>query len=60
ANTDILLGKNCGLKTLQVGGGVHKLSDIRRWEKSECPKDQKLVADYYIDSLGIYYQSCND
>uniref|UniRef100_A0A0K2UIP7 Phosphoglycolate phosphatase n=1 Tax=Lepeophtheirus salmonis TaxID=72036 RepID=A0A0K2UIP7_LEPSM len=52
ANTDILLGKNCNLKTLQVGGGVHKLSDIRRWEKSACPKENRLVADYYLDSLG--------
>ena len=28
ANTDILLGKNCGLQTLMVGSGVHSLTQV--------------------------------
>lgn len=52
ANTDILLGKNCGLKTLMVGSGVHSLEEIRRWEKSTLPSERKLVANYYVNKLG--------
>jgi ribonucleotide monophosphatase NagD (HAD superfamily) len=28
ADTDILLGKNCGLQTLLVGSGVHNLDKV--------------------------------
>ena len=52
ANTDILLGKNCGLQTLMVGSGVHSLADIRQWEKSDDEEEKKLVADFYVDKLG--------
>ena len=52
ANTDILLGKNCGLQTLMVGSGVHKLSEARLWEVSEDPEERRMVPDYYVDKLG--------
>jgi len=52
ANTDILLGKNCGLQTLLVGSGVHSLSDTRTWEQSTCPDTRAQVADFYLDKLG--------
>jgi ribonucleotide monophosphatase NagD (HAD superfamily) len=52
ANTDILLGKNCGLQTLMVGTGVHKLSDIRRWETSEDSEERRMAADFFVDALG--------
>jgi len=52
ANTDILLGKNCGLQTLLVGSGVHSLEETRRWEASEKEEERKLVADFYLDKLG--------
>jgi len=52
ANTDILLGKNCGLQTLLVGSGVHSLEETRAWEASEKEEERKLVADFYLDKLG--------
>ena len=51
-NTDILLGKNCGLITLHVGSGMDSLSDIRGWEKSEVEAENKLVPDFHIAELG--------
>lgn len=52
ANTDILLGKNCGLQTLMVGSGVHSLTQVREWEASSCEEERRLVADCYMDKLG--------
>jgi len=52
ANTDILLGKNCGLQTLLVGSGVHSLAETRAWEVSEDQEERRMVADFYADKLG--------
>ena len=68
ANTDILLGKNCGLQTLLVGSGkykytilvsniplvsgVHSLAETRGWEQSEDEDTRRMVADFYLDKLG--------
>jgi len=52
ANTDILLGKNCGLQTLLVGSGVHSLAETRGWEQSEDEETRRMVADFYLDKLG--------
>ena len=52
ANTDILLGKNCGLQTLLVGSGVHSLAETRAWERSSDSEQQRMVADFYSDKLG--------
>jgi len=52
ANTDILLGKNCGLQTLLVGSGVHSLAETRTWEASEDEEERRMVADFYADKLG--------
>lgn len=52
ANTDILLGKNCGLQTLLVGSGVHSLEETRAWEASQDPEERRQVADHYLDKLG--------
>jgi len=52
ANTDILLGKNCGLQTLLVGSGVHSLAETKKWEESEEEEERRMVADFYVDKLG--------
>eukprot|EP00088_Acartia_fossae_P071140 TRINITY_DN9705_c0_g1_i2.p1 TRINITY_DN9705_c0_g1~~TRINITY_DN9705_c0_g1_i2.p1 ORF type:complete len:350 (+),score=62.64 TRINITY_DN9705_c0_g1_i2:31-1080(+) len=52
ADTDILLGKNCGLQTLMVGTGVHSLEKVQEWEVSSDESEKRLVPDKYIDRLG--------
>ncbi|CAL4153104.1 unnamed protein product [Meganyctiphanes norvegica] len=51
-NTDILFGKNCGLTTLLVLSGVTQLSDCEAWAASKDPEAHRLLADYYLPSLG--------
>lgn len=52
ARTDILLGKTCGFRTLLVGTGCHKLTDIKRWQNSQDANDKHLIPDAYIDQVG--------
>lgn len=51
-NTDILLGKNCGFKTLLVETGIHKAEDIERYAKAEDEETRRLVPDVYAAKLG--------
>ena len=51
ADTDILLGKNCGLKTLMVGTGVGTLQEVRNWETDSSDKTQALVPNFFADKL---------
>ncbi|XP_016982077.1 glycerol-3-phosphate phosphatase [Drosophila rhopaloa] len=52
ANTDILLGYNCGFQTLLVGSGIHQLKDVEQWKLSKNPEDKKLIPDVYLPKLG--------
>ena len=50
-DTDILLGKNCGLMTLMVGTGVGTLTEVRKWECEEDEQSKRLVPDFYANKL---------
>lgn len=50
-DTDILLGSNCGLKTLLTLTGVSTVADAQAHEKSGCPERQGMVPDYYVESI---------
>ncbi|XP_058477923.1 glycerol-3-phosphate phosphatase [Solea solea] len=50
-DTDILLGSNCGLKTLLTLTGVSTVADVEAHEQSGCPERRKMVPDYYVDSV---------
>ncbi|KAF7998031.1 hypothetical protein HCN44_009429 [Aphidius gifuensis] len=52
ANTDILLGKRCGFKTLMVLTGVNSIDDINTWKKSSSNDDKELIPDYYTSTIG--------
>ncbi|XP_034253073.1 glycerol-3-phosphate phosphatase isoform X1 [Thrips palmi] len=51
-NTDILLGKRCGFKTLLVLSGVSTVNEINSWKESSDEELRQLVPDFYIGKLG--------
>lgn len=50
-DTDIMLGSNCGLKTLLTLTGVSTVAEAQDHEKSGCPQRQGMVPDYYVESI---------
>lgn len=48
-NTDILMGRRSGMKTLLVGSGIHSLEDVRRLH-AEGQGDQ--APDFFLPKLG--------
>lgn len=50
-DTDILLGTNCGLKTLLTLTGVNTVAEAQEHLKSGCPGRQGMVPDYYVESI---------
>ncbi|KAG8240466.1 hypothetical protein J437_LFUL010804 [Ladona fulva] len=56
ANSDVLLGANCGFRTLLVLTGVTSLDDVDKWKKSSDPEDKKLIPDFYLNKLGDFLQ----
>ena len=49
--SDIMLGKNCGMKTMLVGSGMDSYAAIQDLEKSPNAEDRKKTPDYYADNL---------
>ncbi|CAG0914321.1 unnamed protein product [Notodromas monacha] len=49
-HTDILLGKNCGLRTLLVLTGVTSEDDLDNFRRSK--NESHLLPDFFINSLG--------
>lgn len=50
-DTDILLGSNCGLKTLLTLTGVSTLSEAQAHRDSGSAERQGMVPDYYVESI---------
>ncbi|XP_061823414.1 glycerol-3-phosphate phosphatase [Nerophis lumbriciformis] len=50
-DTDIMLGSNCGLKTLLTLTGVSTLAEAEAIQKSGCAERQGMVPDYYVESI---------
>ncbi|XP_041756377.2 glycerol-3-phosphate phosphatase-like [Coregonus clupeaformis] len=50
-DTDILLGSNCGLKTLLTLTGVSTVADVEAHQESGCPERLAMVPDYYVESI---------
>lgn len=50
-DTDIMLGSNCGLKTLLTLTGVSTVADAEAYQKSGCSERLGMVPDYYVDSI---------
>lgn len=59
-NTDILLGKRCGMQTLLVGTGVHGMEDVARWEASDVAEEKGIVPDYFVPALGDLLEFMDD
>ncbi|XP_072229563.1 glycerol-3-phosphate phosphatase [Leuresthes tenuis] len=50
-DTDIMLGSNCGLKTLLTLTGVSTVADAEGHQSSGCVERQGMVPDYYVESI---------
>ncbi|XP_029933686.1 glycerol-3-phosphate phosphatase [Myripristis murdjan] len=50
-DTDIMLGSNCGLKTLLTLTGVSTVAEAEANQNSGCAERQCMVPDYYVESI---------
>ncbi|KAK6481718.1 glycerol-3-phosphate phosphatase [Huso huso] len=50
-DTDILLGFNCGLKTVLTLTGVSNLDEATAYQESHCPERTGMVPDYYVETI---------
>lgn len=59
-DTDILMGNNCGLTTILTLTGVSTLEEVQGHMASDSPERQKLVPDYYVDSIADLLPALQD
>ncbi|XP_078096358.1 glycerol-3-phosphate phosphatase [Mustelus asterias] len=50
-DTDILMGSNCGLRTILTLTGVSSLEEAKAHQESDSSDRHKLVPSYYVDSV---------
>nr|XP_033819839.1 glycerol-3-phosphate phosphatase [Geotrypetes seraphini] len=50
-DTDILMGFNCGLKTILTLTGFSTLEEAKSYQDSDCPTKRSMVPDYYVHSI---------
>ncbi|XP_051877807.1 glycerol-3-phosphate phosphatase [Pristis pectinata] len=50
-DTDILMGSNCGLRTILALTGVSTLEEAKAHQESDSPERHKLVPTYYVNSV---------
>lgn len=50
-DTDIMLGSNCGLKTLLTLTGVSTVAEAEEHQKSGAADRLGMVPDYYVESI---------
>ncbi|XP_020390593.2 glycerol-3-phosphate phosphatase [Rhincodon typus] len=50
-DTDILMGSNCGLRTILTLTGVSTLEEATAYLESDSPHHHKLVPSYYVGSV---------
>lgn len=50
-DTDIMLGFNCGMKTLLTLTGVSTVADAEALQKSGSVEQQEMLPDYYVESI---------
>ncbi|XP_072034114.1 glycerol-3-phosphate phosphatase-like [Amphiura filiformis] len=52
-DTDILMGHNCGIRTLFVSSGISSLEEVKQHQASGSPDRLKFVPTYYLPSVGV-------
>uniref|UniRef100_UPI00398E560F glycerol-3-phosphate phosphatase n=1 Tax=Pristiophorus japonicus TaxID=55135 RepID=UPI00398E560F len=50
-DTDILMGSNCGIRTILTLTGVSTLEEARAHQESDSAERHKLVPSYYVNSV---------
>ena len=52
-DTDILMGYNCGIRTLFVSSGISSLKEVKAHQASGDVERLKHVPSYYLPSVGV-------
>ena len=50
-DSDIGIGHNCGVRSIHVHTGFHKLEDVQKFQASSDPEAKKRIPHFYIPSM---------